>query len=392
MSGNNNGETFVYLDQPSSTDNNPVKSNSSFEESRLGSESALVSNYPHAQANTTPLISQDNFPQWVSPPYVLAFYFLAELMCAAFRDFLVSAAYYTWSGPWWSHLIMRSVIVAGGAYFTTLGWAQWTGAYPDLWITINVGFSEMFFSKKHQTGTTGAGILARFSTLGKVLIMLAAQWPGSVIGIVLYAWSQGVGISTSDCSTSPAIGCFIAPRVTGASSDSVAMRNAFFGSLMIAASYFIAWGMLKRISLWVALITKSFVHRDEMRESDHSNPSLIPLNDMVPSNRQIVHKSDTKYVPWQINDDWSEMAKTVAVAHFAAHLIFSDKAANGFNFWIWFNTALLTGDFGGGKYFAWPGLAANLVIFVFQLIFFLLSSASATYRSKTLAEMKSKTF
>lgn len=395
------GQQMESIDIPQSSQQQQQQQQSDFEKSRRSYASAVVSNYPHVQANTTPLLGPDNFMQWFSPPWVLLFYFLAEVFGSAAREFFTSAAYFSWSGVWGLNILMRAMIVGAGYYFYVIVWAQWTGAYHDLWTLMNAGFSEMFFSKKFGAFTSSSGLLTRFSVLGKILVLLIAQWVGSVIGMALYAWVKGLSVRTSDCNTDPALACYIAPSVVGAVSDDVAARNAFAGHLLIASAYFISWGVVKRLTLWVALLTKTFVHAPDA--GDHHNNlmgSIADDNQVVDldshnelqhhhERRRMIDKSESKYVPWQINDNWSEMAKIVGVATFGAHVIFSD-VNNGFNFWSFFVSSLFTGNWDGAKIFVWPGLAANLVIFVMQLIHWLLASSSASYRSTVLEEVKNK--
>jgi hypothetical protein len=371
------------------------KQSVSFEEARLGAESAMLSSWPHNSANTTPTLGPDKFPQWFSPPYAFVFYILFEMFGVALFIFIFGLAFYKFAGAVIWMVFARSLIIAGGAYFITLYWCKWTGAtldLPNLWLT---AVSEMFFSRQNSA-TTAAGWVAKLSVLGKGLGFTIAQFIGALVGVAMITTVTGMPVNSSDCSVDIALSCFVKPVVTGVSS-SEGRWTAVVSSLLVMAAYFIALGVHKPMSLWVALISKHFVPHNVV-ESNHQSPpegvsdeyvSLdIQSHDHKHALESHVHASNTKYVPWQINDNWGDVAKGAAAAHFLVNMLFSDVIGGGYYWWFWFVTSIYSGDFSGASDFAWTGLVSGLIIFVFQLCHFLMATGSANYRSRTLTTLQ----
>lgn len=339
------------------------------------------------------MLGPDTLWQWFHPPYVFLFYFLVEIIGTAMVQFTLAKAYYDHTGPSFQDTaLFRSSIAAMGVFTAHQAFARWTGAYPGPFTLLNVGFNEMFFSRNHQSAMSRNGIISRLSVLGKVVLHTLGQLIGTLIGHEFYAWMEGVSSVSSDCNLTPALYCYIIPRISGPISESVAQRNAFGGHLLIVGAYFMVWTMIKKISLWVALATKDYLHSHHVKESErHVNrdDGLIELNNHAEP-QPYVTKSEKKFVPWEINDNWTESSRYVTGATFAAHLMFSYKVANGFNFWAWFIPAMRTGDWSGASIFAWPELAANVVAFLFQLLFYVISNQSSKYRSDRISESKAK--
>lgn len=346
----------------------------------------MVSDFPNPQSTTTPTIGVDAFPQWFSPPYVFVIYVIMEIMACALFGFALTGATYRFPGNFLLNLIVRSVIIAGVKYFIVLMWSKLTGAFLDGPTLMLVGFCEMFFSRKRKPQTS-AGFLSRFQVLGKVLIFLLSQFVGYLIGVSTWTTVIGGKIVTGNCTVDFVPSCLVKPVPMGIT-ESGAMWSLFWGCLFIQGSYFVGWAMSKKISLWVALITKTYDHRKHGASlpADHSGDTGYYSVD-PPNSLPRVHRSPTKYVPWEINDDWQGVARSVASAEFVTQLMFSSEVGTGFNFWFWFVTSIYTSDYSFANFYAWPTIASGLVVFLFQLMWYLLSSGSMTYNSTTLKNL-----
>ncbi len=363
-------------------------------------ESVLTANFPHPYGMTTPLLGPDSFPMWFSPPYVFLFYVMAEIGGAFLLAFLTAGATWYYPGGFILNTLIRAAIIAGGYFILTLGWAKWTGATADVWMCWLVGFCEMFFSRKGGA-MTPQGFLARFSVIGKMIIFPLCQFLGALMGVAAWSLIVDFAVITSDCGTGFAVSCAIRP-VAFAISDKSASWTIFFGYLLVYGGQMLAWVFYgKKISLWVALLTKNFargeVERLSQLDEEHAHELGVQGLSMEEkgesSHKAMAHLKvgHHHYVPWEINDEWGDVAKIVAGTVFVAHLLLSLFVGSNFNFWFWFVTSIYTKDYSQANLHVWPGLAAGLVLFVLVLIHFLLSSGTASYTSNALRNRSYKT-
>jgi len=250
----------------------------------------------------------------------------------------------------------------------------------------------MFFTKNSRK-IDGRLVLTKLSVLGKVIMMTIAQFVGALIGVAFWSLVVGNGVSTSDCSIDFVPACIMRPTLIGAS-DSEGSWALVLGYMFIMGSYFATWATFKKISLWVPLLSKGFAHK----HTSHINEEHTDGSDHQPGDDQneqrdmhSVHKDTTKYIPWEINDNWAEIAKGVAAATLCVHLLLSPTVGTGFNFWFWFVTSLYTKNFTQANIYVWPGLVAGLIVFVIHLIHWAIAMGASARRTEILRGSSYKT-
>jgi len=282
-------------------------------------------------------------------------------------------------------LLIRCILIGVGRYAVVLVMSGLTGAtldLPNLWL---IGFCEMFFNKRQPN--TSAGVLGRFSVLGKMLWLTIVQFLAYLMGVALWSARTGNAVYTSDCLTGFADSCVMKPYLVGIA-PSNGRFTGFIGFLIVMGSYFVGWALTKRIPLWVALITKNFAQKYSGNSGQSVADGEVVGTDETGQPK--VQASRDKYVPWIINDGFEGVAKSTSVADFTANVIFSTTNGTGFVFWFWFVTSIYTNDYTGADNYVWLGFAAGLFIFVAQLLYWLLASASANSRNATLMGLQGK--
>jgi hypothetical protein len=351
-------------------------------------ESGLASNYPSGMAYLTPVLGVDTFMQWFRPPWVFLFYCLMELFCCVGYGFILALATYQYPGAFVLFVILRSAIIAGGRYFFVLGWSSWTGATLDLPNLLLFGFDEMIFGRRFVKG--GMTVATRFSVLGKILFLGLFQFGGYLIGVAMLATISGNPVLTTDCTVTFADSCNLKPALVGIGASQGEWAS-FWGNLLILGAYAAAWGLDKKISVWVGLITRRFNSTDNVVASDdqaQSEPEGFAVyNELsnVASGEEVAPPTaevGSMVVPFEINGDWSSTAKMVAVADFVANAIFSVTNGTFGNFWFWLVTCAFTSNYSGSAAYAWQGFIAGATVFIVQVLIWAIASGSRAYQRR----------
>lgn len=349
-----------------------------FEEARTSMSSAMTSHFPHVMAQRLPTIGPDSFPQWFSPMYVFIVYVLLFVAEGALYSFAISTAFVTYPGTDPLSMFLKAGIVGGIVTLIIVGFSRWTGGYCDPFITMMVGFMEIFFDAKWKDYRS-YGIMQKGLAFFKILIACFFNWVGFLIGIALMVASQGGSVTTSDCLVDFSFVCVAQPRPFFIA-DSEAKWQVALGSLLIPAAFMIAYGLNKKREVWTRALTYTGIHYNAVNQ-DGDKDNLI-TEDIL---RQ--KKANKMYVPYEINDDYVQIGVIVGLAHFVAVALFSRNVGYGFNFWFWFVTSIYTGDYSHAETFAWPMLLACVIVFASHALWYLLSERSITYRRRKFEEL-----
>lgn len=322
--------------------------------------------WPDTLCETTPRLGYGCFSDWFDPASKFVFIFLAEMLACLVYSFIVAGASYRFPGSFVVTILIRTTIIGCSRYFIVLMWSRLTGGFLDLWLMLLVGFCEMFFLDGNRK-SVGSEATYRFSVFGKMITFFFAQLLGYFVGIAL--WSAVVGYAvTTHCGTGFAPACVIRPSLVGVGLSQGRFAE-FVGYLLIYMAYFVGWSFHKKKTMIVMPCVQSGVNArsdSDICMDDASKPASV-----------------RRTIPFEINDSWAEVAKAVAAVSVAAHLLFGATNGSSLNFWFWMVTGAYSHDFGQSDVYAWPGMAAGLVVFVMHLIYYLLVKCSVPKRKNS---------
>jgi len=349
-----------------------------FEEARTRISSAMTSHFPHVMAQRLPTIGPDSLPQWFSPMYVFIVYVLLFVIEGTIYSFVISTAFVTYPGTDPLSMLMKAAMAGGTSTFIVVGFSRWTGAYCDPFITMMVGFMEIFFDDRWKDYKS-YGITQKALTFIKILVACFFNWVGFLIGFALMVASQGGSVTTSDCLVDFSFVCLAQPKPFFIGGGEAKWQVAL-GSLLIPGAFLVAYGLNKKREVWTLALTYAGIHytavdRDGARDG-------LNADDV---DRQ--KKANKMYVPYEINDDYMQIGVIVGLAHFLSVGLFSRNVGYAFNFWYWFVSSIFTGDYGYADVYAWPMLLACVIVFVAHTLWYLLSERSINYRRNKFQEL-----
>jgi hypothetical protein len=313
-------------------------------------------------------------------------YFIVELLASVIYSFVLAYATFLFPGAFVLFLIPRCLLIAGARYIVVLNWSEWTGATLDLWLMLLFGFDEVLFGRRFPPGANR--LSTRISVLGKMLFFGLAQFGGTLIGVALLAVISGNPVKTSDCTTFFADSCNLRPVLIGIGEPQGEWAS-FLGDLLIMGSYICAWGLTKKMALWLPMPVPYGEPRPRASASEPELLSAMMEFETLSPEEKAARGSKAAgrtYTFVELGDDrWHEVARTAAVGDFLANLMFSGTNGTFGNFWFWLVTDAYTSDYSGSSHYAWQNFVAGGTIFSVQLLVWLIAMGSLSYR-KSVAE------
>lgn len=374
-SNTNNGQSDSYVPIGSSIRG----TRSQFEEARLSQSSVLVSNFPHVLGGVLPSIGPDSFPQWFSPMYAFVMYVLLFTSEGIIYSLFISTAFVTFPGTDPLSLFLKACIASGTVTFIYMAFSKWTGGYCDPFITMMVGFIEIFFNDKWKD-YRAYGIMQKGLAVFKILIACFFNWVGFLIGFALMVKTQGGAVITSDCFADFTYICLAKPEPSFVG-DSESKWQAVLGSLIIPGALMIAYGLNKKREVW----TMALMHTGIEYTAADQYSGGVSKADLKKQK-----KANQMYVPYEINDSYIGIAVMIGFAHFIAVALYSRNLGYGFNFWYWFVTSIFTGDYSHASTYAWPMFLSCCIVFVAHTIGYLLSERSINYKRNKFQELNNE--
>ena len=284
-----------------------------------------------------------------------------------------SEAMINFPGPSLLATYVRSLVLGLAVFVIVIFFSKQCGAIMDVYHMVFVGFCDVCFSRKWSSFPSPW--LERLSVIVKVIAFLIAIIIGNFIGPLFAVVAHGGNVMTSDCVLDFQILCLAAPQ-TNFVITSKAQAMVVLSHMLIIASYFIAWCLVKRKSLWVHVAGNPAVPYAPVIEGDESVELASPEGPSL--------QAAVTWARMQIDDSWVAPAAVVGGAVFLAMIFTSTYIGVGFDTFFWVATSVYTNQRTQALVYAWGGLMACGIVFFFIAFYHIMVSIAVNHKAKVL--------
>lgn len=261
---------------------------------------------PHIRNCTTKLFT--DWELWSGTAYLLL-----ELIGVMLFIFFQAFAYIKYPGQLSGNPVTRSWIVGLVILWVRFLIGRYTTAYLCIFRTTAATFTFLL-SRDRRLGSPSI-----WYELLKWLVIVVFQFAGAIAGVVLLKLVLSGDFITSDCGLDFIPLCDARPVINTLTTTVTRAHwmEAFAGILIYAS---MIWG-------------------------------------------------ERSFGFFLLRSSWRS-AVFVASAHLTVHLVFGVFSGGVFNFWYFLVIGIFTGDFSNASVYTWPGIVANFIVFVLDIIIY----------------------